>query len=103
MALQYLVETVADRGGLKALAIVDDAGHIVAGMGMPLDLSGLARTARDVACRRASAADVDAATRGQDVTARAVPTREGHVYFAAIGDGVSGVGNAVRAVRRIFD
>jgi hypothetical protein len=101
-ALQYLVETVADRSGVRALVLIDDAGQIVAGIGMPPEVSGLARAARDVAWRRASAADVDAATRGHDVTARAVATRDGLVYFAALGDGVSGVGEAVRAVQRIF-
>jgi hypothetical protein len=102
-ALQYLIEAVADRSGVKALVLVDDAGHIVAGTGMPTDVAGLARTARDVAWRRASPADIDVATRGQDVTARTVATREGLVYFAAIGGGMSGVGEAVRAVRRIVD
>jgi hypothetical protein len=101
-ALQYLVETVADRSGVKALVLVDDSGAIMAGMGIPTDVAGLARTARDVAWRRASLADVDAATRGQDVTARTVATPDGLVYFAAIGGGVAGVGDAVRAVQRIF-
>jgi hypothetical protein len=101
-ALQYLVETVADRSGVRALVLVDDGGHIVAGMGMPSDVTGLARTARDVAWRRASVADVDAATPGRDVTARTVATRGGLVYFAALGDAMSGVGDAVRAVQRIF-
>ncbi len=101
-ALQYLVETVADRSGVRALVLVDDAGHIVAGMGMPTDLHGLACTARDVAWRRASAADVDAATRGRDVTARTVATRDGLLYFAALGECMTGVGDAVRAVQRIL-
>jgi hypothetical protein len=102
-ALQYLVETVADRSGVKALVLVDDGGQIVAGMGMPRDVAGLATTARDVAWRRASPAAVDAATRGKDVTARTVATRDGLVYFAALGGGgVTGVGDAVRAVQRIF-
>lgn len=101
-ALQYLVETVADRSGVKALVLVDDGGRIVAGMGVPLDVAGLALTARDVAWRRASPGAVDAATRGQDVTARTVATRDGLVYFAALGGGMSGVGEAVRAVQRIF-
>ena len=96
------METVADRSGVQALVLVDDAGQIVAGMGVPIQLAGLARTARDVAWRRASPAAVDAATRGRDVTARTVTTREGLVYLAAVGDGMSGVGDAVRAVQRIF-
>jgi hypothetical protein len=101
-ALQYLVETVADRSGVEALVLVDDAGHIVAGMGVPTDVAGLARTARDVAWRRARPAEVDAATRGRDMTARTVATRDGLVYFAALGGGMSGVGDAVRAVQRIL-
>jgi hypothetical protein len=101
-ALQYLVETVADRSGVRALVLVDDAGGIVAGMGRPNDVVGLARTARDVAWRRASAQDVDAATHGRDVTARSVATRDGMLYFAALGDRVNGVGDAVRAVQRIL-
>jgi hypothetical protein len=101
-ALQYLVESVADRSGVRALVLVDDAGRIVAGMGMPNEVVGLARTARDVAWRRATASDVDAATPGHDVTARPVATRDGMLYFAALGDRMSGLGDAVQAVRRIL-
>jgi len=101
-ALQYLVESVADRSGVRALVLVDDAGRIVAGMGMPAEVVGLARTARDVAWRRASPADVDDATHGHDVTARTVATRDGMLYFAALGDRMNGLGDAVRAVHRIL-
>jgi hypothetical protein len=101
-ALQYLVETVAHRSRAKALVLVDDAGHIVVGMGRPSEVTGLAGTARDVAHRRASVAQIDAATRGGDVTARSLSTREGTLYLAALGDRMSGVGDAVRAVNRIL-
>jgi hypothetical protein len=101
-ALQFLVEAVADRSDVPALILVDDSGRIVAGMGMPKDVIGLARTARDVAWGHATAADVDAATGGRDVTTRSVATREGMLYFAAMGDRVSAVGDAVRAVQRIL-
>jgi hypothetical protein len=101
-ALQFLVEAVADRSEVPALVLLDDAGHIVAGMGMPKDLVGLVRTARDVAWGHASAADVDAATGGRDVTTRSVATRDGMLYLAALGDRVSAVGDAVRAVQRIL-
>ena len=46
--------------------------------------------------------DLDALTRGNDVTARPVATSEGMLYFAALGDRVAGVGDAVRAVHRIL-
>ena len=102
-ALQYLVEAVADRSGVRALVLVDDFGRIVAGMGIPRDVAGLAVTARAVAWRRAADIDLDSLTRGSDVTARPVATREGMLYFAAMGDRVAGVGDAVRAVQRILD
>jgi hypothetical protein len=101
-ALQFLVESVADRTGVRALVLVDDAGSIVAGMGMPEELRGLARTARDVAWGRASAAEVDEATAGRDVTARSVATRDGMLYFAALGEHMTGLGDASHAVRRIL-
>jgi hypothetical protein len=101
-ALQYLVEAVADRSGVRALVLVDDAGSIMAGMGGAKEVVGLARTARDVAWRRVSTAEVDAATRAGDVTARPVATPDGMLYFAALGDRVAGVGDAVRAVQRIL-
>jgi hypothetical protein len=101
-ALQFLVESVADRSGVRALVLLDDAGRIVAGTGMPREVVGLVKTARDVAWGRASASDVDAATEGGDVTARPVATRDGMLYFAALGDRMSGVGEAVRAVHRIL-
>jgi hypothetical protein len=101
-ALQYLVESVADRSGVRALVLLDDAGRIVAGTGMPDEIVGLRETARDVAWRRASVARVDRATRGSDVTARPIATREGMLYFAALGDRMVGLGDAVSAVQRIL-
>ena len=101
-ALQFLVESVADRSGAPALVLVDDAGHIVAGMGMPDEVMGLARTARDVAWGRATVAQVDTATRGRDVTARSVATAGGMLYFAALGERMTGLGDAMHAVRRIL-
>jgi len=101
-ALQYLVESVADRSGVQTLVLADDAGRIVAGKGAPDELTGLAQAARDVAWRCASASEVDRLTRGQDLTARSVATDDGMLYFGALGDRVAGVGDAVRAVRRIL-
>lgn len=101
-ALQYLVETVADRSRAKALVLIDEAGHIVAGMGRPREVTGLAGTARDVAHKRATVAQIDEATRGGDVTARSLRTRDGTLYLAALGDRMSGVGDAMRAIGRIL-
>jgi len=101
-ALQFLVESVADRSGVRALVLVDDGGRIVAGTGMPDEVVGLAQSARDVAWQRACPAAVDTATRGRDVTARSVATRDGMLYFAALGDRMTGLGDALRAVHRIL-
>jgi hypothetical protein len=101
-ALQFLVESVADRSGVRALVLVDDAGHIVAGLGMPDEVLVLARTTRDVAWGRARAEQVHAATRGRDVTARTVATREGMLYLGALGDRMVGLGDAMRAMHRIL-
>ncbi|MDP9148988.1 MAG: hypothetical protein M3O36_03465 [Myxococcota bacterium] len=99
-ALQFLVETVADRSGVRAVVLVDEGGGIVAGMGRADEIVGLARSTRDVAWRRATPKDVDTATRGRDVTARTVATRDGLLYLGALGDRMVGVGDAVRAVQR---
>jgi hypothetical protein len=101
-ALQFLVESVADRSGVRALVLVDDGGRIVAGPGKPDEVVGLVRTARDVAWGRASPSQIDSATRGHDVTARPVATRDGMLYFAALGDRMTGLGDALRAVHRIL-
>jgi hypothetical protein len=100
-ALQYLVETVADRSGVRALVLVDDDGHILAGMGPADDLGGLATAAIDVAWQRATPANMPRVGANYDVTARAVATRDGMLYLGALGDRVAGVGDAVRAVQRI--
>ena len=101
-ALQFLVETVADRSHVPALVLMDDAGRILAGMGIPKDVLGLVQTARAMAWGHFEATDIDAATGGRDVTTRPVATRDGMLYLAALGDRVTAVGDAVRAVQRIL-
>jgi hypothetical protein len=93
-ALQMLVESVADRNGARALVLMNEAGRIVAGIGMPNDVMTLARTARQGAWGSLSASSA--------CTARALATTEGMVYLAALGSCVSGVGEAVHAVQRIM-
>jgi hypothetical protein len=99
-ALQYLVEALADRSGARALVLLDDTGRIVAGTGMPQEVVSLARAARDVAWRRATPDML--ASMSHDVTARPVATREGMLYFAALSEQMTGLGDAVRAVQRIL-
>ena len=44
-ALQYLVEALADRSEVDAVLLMNDEGHIVAGMGKPREVRGLAKIA----------------------------------------------------------
>ncbi len=99
-ALQFLIESVADRSGARALVLLDDAGRIVAGTGMPREVASLVGAARDVAWRRASPALLE--QMDHDVTARPVATRDGMLYFAALSERMTGLGDAVRAVQRIL-
>lgn len=101
-ALQFLVESVADRSGVRALVLLDDAGRLLAGTGMPEEVVGLQRTARDVAWGRANPTQIDRETRGRDVTARSIATPGGMLYFAALGETMRGLGDATQAVRRIL-
>jgi hypothetical protein len=99
-ALQFLVESVADRSGAKALLLLDEAGRIVAGMGKPDEVQDLLLVARDVARGRASAAAI--AAMRHDVTARIIGTCKGKHYFAALSDQMTGLGDATKAVDRIL-
>jgi hypothetical protein len=101
-ALQFLVETVADRSGVPALVLVDEWGRIVVGTGMPDEVAGLIRTACDVAWQLATPEAIDAATGGRDVTARSFDTCVGRLTFAALSERMTGLGDAVRGVKRIL-
>jgi hypothetical protein len=100
-ALQYLMEAVHDRSAVHAVALVDDAGRIVAGTGMPRELTGLARIAGKVARgeHNLEACDV---TKDTDVMSRGVRAAGKTFYLAALGDRVSRMPDAARAVARIL-
>jgi hypothetical protein len=98
-ALQYLVEAVADRSEVEAVVLVDDAGRIVAGTGMPIEVRDLARVAQPIA-----RGDRDAIARvaeGSDVLARRVVLGDRTLYFAALGTRVRKMTDAAHAVQRI--
>ena len=99
-ALQYLVEAVADRSEVHAVALVDDEGHIVAGCGMPHDLAGLAKLAGPLARAQSSACFEDV-TRGTDYFARGVPVRGKTLYLTALGSRVRRMNDAAVAIARI--
>lgn len=104
-ALQYLVEALADRSEAKAVVLIDDAGRIMAGMGMAKDIVGLAKLARPVS-RGEECAEFDAVTEGTDVFARVLPVvqmgTEKTIYLAALGTKLRKMNDAVAGITRIL-
>ena len=100
-ALQFLVEAVADRSDVRAVAVVDDAGRIVAGTGSTGDLSGLQKVAAPVA-RGQYCAELEAATEGTDVLTRGFVASGETLYLAALGTRVRRMSEAVVGVNRIL-
>ncbi|MGH7280815.1 MAG: hypothetical protein ACRELY_04775 [Polyangiaceae bacterium] len=99
-ALQYLMEALGDRSDVHAVALVDGDGRIVAGMGMPAELAGLAKIARR-GIRREPSDDFEEATRGTDFFGREIVLAEGPVYLAALGRRVRKMTAAAVAIERI--
>ena len=99
-ALQYLMESLADSSEVHAVALVDGQGHIVAGMGMPTEIAGLAKIARS-GIRREPSDQFDEVTRGTDFFGREIPLADGPVFLAALGRRVRKMSDAVVAVERI--
>jgi len=101
-ALQYLVEALADRSEIDAVVLVNDEGRIVAGMGMPNEVRGLAKIAPPVV-RGEGSEEFESATRGTDFFGRQIPLASGPLYLAALGTRVRKMHEAVYAVTRILE
>jgi hypothetical protein len=99
-ALQYLMESLADRSEVHAVALVDEDGRIVAGMGMPTELAGLAKIARR-GIRREPSDEFEEVTRGTDFFGREIPVEGGRVFLAALGQRVRKMSDAAVAIERI--
>ncbi len=101
-ALQYLVEALADRSEVEAVALLNDEGRIVAGMGTPNAVRGLAKIA--VPMVRGDGSDLfESATEGTDFFGRQIPLASGTMYLAALGSRVRKMHEAVYAVTRILE
>jgi hypothetical protein len=97
-ALQFLVEAIGDRCGVQTAILLDRAGRIVAGMGMPNDVMILARTARQgVWPERAQGGP-----RMPSFSAHAIATDDGMLYFASFGAQPESARAVAPAVRRIM-
>jgi len=107
-ALQYLVEALADRSEVDAVVLLDDHGKIVAGMGAPQRVRGLASIAVPVVQGRACE-QFEAATEGTDffgrrITSSAAPDgSRSALYLAALGRRVRKMHEAVYAIARILE
>lgn len=105
-ALGHLVRAVARRSFVCAVAVVDDAGNVLAGAGRHEDLDDLKRVAGPAARGDRGPAFWES-TRGTDLLTR--PVRVGErgaertVYLAALGARVRRMPDAARAVARILD
>lgn len=82
------------------MAIVDDSGRLVAGVGLPVALRGLAEVARDAA-RGESTPALDRVTAGTDYFARRVECCGGSMVIAALGERMRRWPEAIRALSRI--
>jgi hypothetical protein len=101
-ALQYLVEALADRSEVDAVLLMNDEGHIVAGMGKPKEVNGLAKITVPVV-RGESCGDFETETAGTDFFGRQIQTKSGPLYLAALGARVRKMHEAVYAVARILE
>src|SRR5262249_49012289 len=101
-ALQFLVEAVADRSDVRAVAVIDDRDRIMAGTGMPHELTGLAKVASRVAHGEACA-ELDDVTKETDLLLCGFAAEGKRLYLAALGTRVNKMPDAVRAIRRILD
>ncbi len=97
-ALRILLESVRDRSDISAIAVVDSRGLVIAGAGEDRDLVILGTVAAPVAAGSINGI-CERLTEGTDVFARAVDDRH---YLAALGDKVSRMTDATRAVKRIL-
>src|SRR6516225_1412928 len=79
-ALQYLVEALADRSEVDAVLLMNDEGRVVAGMGKPKEVKGLAKIA--VPVLRGEPCDAfDADTEGTDFFGRQIKLPSGPLYL----------------------
>ena len=101
-ALQYLVEALADRSEVSTVVLTNARGNIVAGMGVPGEIRGLAKIAGPLT-RGEPCEDFEKVTEGTDVMSRGIPLRGATFYLAALGSRLCRMQDAVRGVERILE
>jgi hypothetical protein len=84
------------------MALVNEAGEVLASVGAPKEIDGLARLAGPWV-RGEPCSDVfDRVTAGTDLVARGIQAQDETLYFAALGDRVRRLPDAARSVARIL-
>jgi hypothetical protein len=100
-AIQFLLESLADRSEARAVALVNAQRRILAAAGQPWDIADLRDVAEPVAlgeeCRAIE--KLDAST---DVFSRSVNAGKSTVYLAAMGTRMRRFGEAAIAIARII-
>lgn len=100
-ALKLLMEAVRERSEVSSVALVDTRGFVVSGAGPDEELWILGAIAAPVASGTVNEV-CECLTEGTDVISRGVSTVDGTIFIAALGDKVSRMTDAVRAVSRIM-
>jgi hypothetical protein len=99
-AIQFLLESLADRSEARAVALVNGHKRVLAAAGQPWDIADLREVAEPVAlgeeCRAVE--KLDSST---DVFSRPVKVGASTVYLAAMGTRMRRFGEAALAVTRI--
>jgi hypothetical protein len=101
-ALQYLLEALAERSQVSTLLLTDAQGGIVAGMGEPSEIRGVARLAGPVT-RGEPCDEFERVTEGTDWMSRRVQVESATYYLAALGSRLSHVPEAVHGIARILE
>lgn len=99
-ALGLLLESVLARSKASAIAVVDARGLVVSGRGSDREQAVLGAVAES-ASRGVLTSTLERLTDGTDVMSRRVDTARGTLYLAALGERVSRMNDAARAVERI--
>jgi hypothetical protein len=99
-AIQFLLESLADRSEARAVALVNGRKRVLAAAGRPWDIADLREVAKSVALGEESRA-VEKLDSSTDVFSRPVTVGASTVYLAAMGTRMRRFGEAAIAVARI--
>ena len=99
-AIQFLLESLADRSEARAVALVNGKKRVLAAAGRPWDIADLREVAEPVA-RGEECHAIEKLDRSTDVFSRPVVVGASTVYLAAMGTRMRRFGDAAIAVARI--